>query len=831
MNSSTVAPEKALHQAHRPSFQKKTLLESSANSSSSSNKKGTGRQNRTSNLLKRLEQQSKEREKRGSSSTSNSILSLRSSTHFKKNATCGDKILEFLERLMKIIHPDNTLLRYYSLIVGASVLWTAIVVPMDLSFTVGWENGVIEDSNGSLHAVTIIDLVVDMIFVVDVFLSFRTGYFNEDGELVMESARIVRTYMMSWFFPDLCASIPVTFIELSGRDAIDYSGDDRNTALQGLKMLKILRLFRLGRLAHVLLQYGFAGHIRVFRMVLMFLLFIHWFGCAWFWIESYQNFTGWSDGGLIDMANSTRWEKYVLSFYWSTTTLTTVGYGDMSPVTTDEMILTVVIMIFGSVIFATIFGTITNVLSEMDANNKRYMRKIETLQLFLKSQHIPMNLQKRIYQYYNFLWDRHRTFDEDSIMHELPVSLYFEVAEHIHNRMFQHSVIWKECPRTQLQLIMGKLHDAKSVVYLPLDCIFFESDPIEFLYFVEKGTVTLFRENVATSMRNDGSYLGDVGMMRPPKLSPEDDIGDVNFGDHFVTAKATTYCDVHMIEVQEIMSLVETANENSADDSSDAITFSDLIYAASERRREMVVKAMNRFEEAKGKDEDYHPYTAEEDGELLVRTISKHNREIQIKKMCAESMDVAKTISANGGGDLAQQKKIARHQKFARLKDVSKTVIASLRNVLDEEKSMPFAKTTKVTESRLRNNDVVDESKNVNMMMTTTDYSQTLAARSRRTRRNRRGGGAWKENPSPADHALGSRANPVSSHAIGELTDKLNAMRNSQKTMREKLQGEIRSTKATLMSEMKELKKLVMKLGRREKEDGGSIASMPGQVM
>ena len=176
MNSSTVAPEKALHQAHRPSFQKKTLLESSANSSSSSNKKGTGRQNRTSNLLKRLEQQSKEREKRGSSSTSNSILSLRSSTHFKKNATCGDKILEFLERLMKIIHPDNTLLRYYSLIVGASVLWTAIVVPMDLSFTVGWENGVIEDSNGSLHAVTIIDLVVDMIFVVDVFLSFRTGH-------------------------------------------------------------------------------------------------------------------------------------------------------------------------------------------------------------------------------------------------------------------------------------------------------------------------------------------------------------------------------------------------------------------------------------------------------------------------------------------------------------------------------------------------------------------------------------------------------------------------------------------------------------------------------
>ena len=152
------------------------------------------------------------------------------------------------------------------------------------------------------------------------------------------------------------------------------------------------------------------------------------------------------------------------------------------------MVMTVVIMIFGSIIFAIIFGTITNVLSDLDQGHKKYMEKIESLQLFLSSQHIPAALQRRIFQYYNFLWDRKKSFKEATIMDELPLSLYYEVAYHVHQRMFSHSLIWEHCPNSYMNLIMGSCAEASCTF---MDACF-KKDEIGFFTF-EKGLITFSR--------------------------------------------------------------------------------------------------------------------------------------------------------------------------------------------------------------------------------------------------------------------------------------------------------------------------------------------------
>ena len=54
------------------------------------------------------------------------------------------------------------------------------------------------------------------------------------------------------------------------------------------------------------------------------------------------------------------------SFYFIFTTITTVGYGDMSATTLLEQIICVIIMFIGVIAFAMASGTITNFIQNID---------------------------------------------------------------------------------------------------------------------------------------------------------------------------------------------------------------------------------------------------------------------------------------------------------------------------------------------------------------------------------------------------------------------------------------------------------------------------------
>ena len=55
---------------------------------------------------------------------------------------------------------------------------------------------------------------MDTLFLLDIGLNFRTGFYDEAGLLVMERARITRRYLRSWFALDAASSVPMQAIAL-----------------------------------------------------------------------------------------------------------------------------------------------------------------------------------------------------------------------------------------------------------------------------------------------------------------------------------------------------------------------------------------------------------------------------------------------------------------------------------------------------------------------------------------------------------------------------------------------------------------------------------------
>lgn len=58
---------------------------------------------------------------------------------------------------------------------------------------------------------TMIDIIVDFLFFVDMLTNFRTTYLN-NGELVVNPKKIAVNYLKGWFIIDFFSAIPFDMI-------------------------------------------------------------------------------------------------------------------------------------------------------------------------------------------------------------------------------------------------------------------------------------------------------------------------------------------------------------------------------------------------------------------------------------------------------------------------------------------------------------------------------------------------------------------------------------------------------------------------------------------
>ena len=89
--------------------------------------------------------------------------------------------------------------------------------------------------------------------------------------------------------------------------------------------------------------------------------------------------------------------QYMTAFYFTITTITTVGYGDYSPGTFLEKIFGVLIMFIGVMAFSFASGSLTNYIQQQDNTSAIYEEKIAILDsLFNGETTFPIELFSKI---------------------------------------------------------------------------------------------------------------------------------------------------------------------------------------------------------------------------------------------------------------------------------------------------------------------------------------------------------------------------------------------------------------------------------------------------
>ena len=92
---------------------------------------------------------------------------------------------------------------------------------------------------------------------------------------------------------------------------------------------------------------------------------------------------------------------YTAAIYWSIVTITSVGYGDITPQNPSEMRWCTFLLLMGAFLWAYIIGNACGIVSTLDVDNIEHRQRMDQLNIFMDDQGFPLELKLKLRRFFN----------------------------------------------------------------------------------------------------------------------------------------------------------------------------------------------------------------------------------------------------------------------------------------------------------------------------------------------------------------------------------------------------------------------------------------------
>lgn len=387
----------------------------------------------------------------------------------------------------------------WDLVIALSVTHMAVEIPLRL---------VLGDIPSL--SLTALDVAITLILVLDVLAQWHRTE-PVQSRAPARSSRMT-TARVVWLSMDLLAALPFKL-------------------LASATILPLLHLLKLARVAQRMRHWRqhAVQHANVLRLtffVYWLLLTAHWLACGWLALDG--NTT------LADQVDVDGFRRYLRALYWSVTTLSTIGYGDLTPKTDPQIAFTMVVMLLGVAVYGYVIGNVTSLLANIDLARRHYLENMERLGAFMRYRNIPPRLQRRLRGYYAHLWENQLGgYDESGVLADLPESLRIEVALFLRRDLIEQAPLFKGASHALVREMALQL---RPVVFTPGDYIMRTGQYGRHMYFISRGTVEIIAADghtVVTTLTG-GEFFGEVALLfsQPRNAS----------------VRAVDYCDLYTLD-------------------------------------------------------------------------------------------------------------------------------------------------------------------------------------------------------------------------------------------------------------------------------------------
>ncbi|KAG8081456.1 hypothetical protein GUJ93_ZPchr0007g3664 [Zizania palustris] len=400
-----------------------------------------------------------------------------------------------------IVSPYDRRYRLWENSLVILVVYSAWVTPFEFGF--------LQNPTGAL---AIADNVVNAFFAVDIVLIFFVAYTDKKTHLLQDDpGKIAWRYATTWLALDVASTIPT---EVARRML--------PPELHSYGFFGILRLWRLRRVgalfSHLEKDRKFSYFwVRCVKLISVTIFAVHCAGCFYYFLaDRYPDPTNtWISAYMPDFHSKSLWSRYVTSIYWSITTLSTVGYGDLHAMNPREMVFTSLYMLFNLGLTAYLIGNMTNLIVHGTSRTRKYRDTIQGATSFALRHQLPERLQEQMISHLSL---KFRTYSEglqqQEILEALPKAMRSSISHHLFFGLVQNTYLFHGVSN---DLIFQLVSEMNAEYFAPREDIILQNETPADFYIIVTGSVELMQLQNSleqlVGMAKSGDVIGEIGVL------------------------------------------------------------------------------------------------------------------------------------------------------------------------------------------------------------------------------------------------------------------------------------------------------------------------------